>query len=213
MTTRHHPTDETLQAFASGALDPGRRVVVAAHAELCPSCRRMLRAVDHLAGEHLDALAATPLSPGALERTLARIDEPRSAAPPRPAAASDLPIVLRSLAPYTLGPWKWIGPGVHWRSASVPSQDGARVFMLKAAPGTRLPHHTHTGTELTLILKGAFKHVGGRYGIGDLDEADGSIEHQPIVEPGETCICLVAMEGDLRLLGPFGRILQPFVRM
>ena len=40
---------------------------------------------------------------------------------------------------------------------------------------------------------------------------DGSL--QPIVEAGEDCICLVAMEGKLQLLGLFGRIMQPFVRL
>ena len=102
---------------------------------------------------------------------------------------------------------------MHWRSVSVPADHGARVFMLKAAPGTSLPHHTHTGTELTLILKGAYAHEGGRFGAGDFEEADGSVDHQPVVEPGDECICLVAMEGQLRLLGLLGRIMQPFVRM
>jgi predicted ChrR family anti-sigma factor len=98
-------------------------------------------------------------------------------------------------------------------AVGVPAESGARVFMLKAAAGTSLPHHTHTGTELMLIIRGAFSHEGGRYGVGDFDEADGSTEHQPVVEAGEECICLVAMEGGLRLLGLAGRILQPFVRM
>jgi putative transcriptional regulator len=213
MTTMHHPSDETLMAFASGTLDLGRRIVVGAHIEMCPSCRRTLRALDHLAGENLDALPPTQLASEAVERVLMRTSaaDDRPARPP--ASGGGWPVAPRSLEPYELGRWKWIGPGVHWRSASVPSEGGARVFLLKAAPGTRLPHHTHTGTELTLILQGAFRHVGGHYGVGDLDEADGSIEHQPIVEPGEDCICLVAMEGNLRLLGPLGRILQPFVRM
>jgi putative transcriptional regulator len=64
-----------------------------------------------------------------------------------------------------------------------------------------------------VILQGAFAHAGGRFGVGDFDEADGTIEHEPVVEEGQDCICLVAMQGDLRLLGLMGRLLQPFVRM
>jgi putative transcriptional regulator len=95
----------------------------------------------------------------------------------------------------------------------VPREAGARVFLLKAAPGTNMPHHTHKGTELTLVLRGEFSHALGSFGPGDFDEADDSVEHQPIVSAGEECICLVAMEGRLQLLGWMGRILQPFVRI
>ncbi len=213
-TILHHPSDETLAAYIRGDLDVGRSVLVAAHIELCTSCARMVAASDHLAGRMLEACEPAPLEGDALRKTLDRID--LVAAGPAPAiapSAADRPYGLTSLSGCTLGAWRWIGPGVHWRSVSVPDHNGARVFMLKAAPGTSLPHHTHTGTELTLILRGAFAHVGGRYGVGDFDEADGTVEHQPVVEPGEECICLVAMEGQLRLLGLLGRLMQPFVRM
>jgi putative transcriptional regulator len=212
-TINHHPTDETLAAYVGGVLDEGRRVLVAAHVELCTSCARVLSAADHVAGTRLQEIEPTPLADDALSHALARIDcagsdEARSSAP-----TSNRAFGLKALVGHDLGPWRWIGPGVHWRSVAVPVGEGARVFMLKSAPGTSLPHHTHTGTELTLILQGAFAHVGGRFGVGDFDEADGTIEHQPVVEPGDECICLVAMQGELRLLGLLGRIMQPFVRM
>ena len=84
--------------------------------------------------------------------------------------------------------------------------------MLKVDPGIQLPNHTHTGTEFTLVLSGAFSHAGGRFGPGDIEEADDQVEHVPVVEAGEACICLVAMDGKLKLLGPMARMLQPFVR-
>jgi putative transcriptional regulator len=213
MSIVHHPSDQTLGAFASGTLDAGRHVVVSAHIEMCPSCQRMVAALDRLGGAHLAQLPGTPLAPGALHKALSRLGEQPSATPVAPRPQIDLPVRLAALAPYALGRWRWIGWGVHTRTASVPEPGGTRVFLLKAAPGTRLPHHTHTGTELTLILQGAFTHAGGRFGIGDLDDADDTVVHQPIVEPGEDCICLVAMRGQLRLPGWLGQLLQPFVRL
>lgn len=214
-STHHHPTDETLTSYIRGSLDEGRRVLVAAHIELCASCSALVAAYDHIAGSILEAAQPEPLQSDALERVLARIDALGD--DPVDAVAQNAEIVrpygLAILSDYELGPWRWIGPGVHWRSVSVPTDRGARVFMLKAAPGTSLPHHTHTGTELTLILQGAYAHESGRFGVGDFEEADGTVDHQPIVERGEECICLVAMEGRLRLLGLLGRIMQPFVRM
>lgn len=213
MSIVHHPSDETLGAFAGGSLDEGRRVVVAAHVEMCGSCQRMVRALDHLGGNHLAYSSGTPLAQDALEKTLERLNELPSASQTTPVVPNDMPVRLEALAPYALGRWRWIGPGVYWRATSVPDQGGSRVFMLKASAGTRLPHHTHTGTELTVILQGAFVHDGGRFGVGDVDDADENVVHRPVIDAGEDCICLVAMQGGLRLISPMGRLLQPFLRL
>jgi len=85
--------------------------------------------------------------------------------------------------------------------------------MLKAAPGTKIPRHEHRGDEWTCVLQGAFRHQLGAYGAGDFDEADESVEHQPVIEDGIECVCLVALEGGIRLKGPIGRLIQPFVRI
>jgi len=210
----HHPTDETIASYIRGSLDEGRRVLVAAHVELCASCAGVAASSDHIAGLMLEAAEPAPLASDALQTALARIDAGAAdQTQPPPEQSGTRPFGLKALSGYEFGSWRWIGPGVHWRSVSVPADEGARVFMLKAAPGTSLPHHTHTGSEFTLILQGAFSHEGGRFGVGDFEVADGTVEHQPVVEPGADCICLVAMEGQLRLLGLFGYIMQPFVRM
>jgi putative transcriptional regulator len=215
MSITQHPTDETLTAFAAGNLDEGRSVVVAAHTESCSRCRNWVATVESIGGVLLSNMVPAAMATDALARALARIEQLedfKQTASEQP-APPDLPMLPRAARSYPIGRWRWMGPGVHWRPIEVPAEHGARVFLLKAAPGTRMPHHTHTGTELTLVLSGAFNHQGGHFGPGDIDEADDTVEHQPIVEAGEDCICLVAMEGRLQLLGAFGRLLQPFVRM
>lgn len=214
MNPTHHPKVETLLEYFSGSLDEGIRLVVAAHLEMCPSCRRLLAGLQTAAGDHLDAIAPAPLGLAALERAIARLDDVthRSSAK-RVQVENDLPVRLEALAPYELGGWRWIGPGVYRRSVTLSGHGPSRVFLLKASPGTQLPQHTHDGTELTVILKGAFRHEGGRFGAGDCDDADDSVEHRPVVEDGEECICLVAMEGNIRLRGFFGRLMQPLVRL
>lgn len=204
MTITHHPSAATLAAFATGQNDEGRRLVVATHLESCPECRQAAGAFQALGGVALEDGDPVPLSPGARERMFALLDGAAGAASPEKAG----PL----LSSYGLGAWRWIGPGIYWREVEVPAAT-TRVFMLKAAPGTPLPDHTHTGIEWTAILQGAFRHELGRYGVGDFDEADDSVTHRPVVEAGEECICLVAMEGELRLRGIIGRLMQPFVRI
>jgi putative transcriptional regulator len=215
MTISQHPTDETLTAFAAGCLDEGRSVVVAAHVEMCERCRGWVTTVESIGGVLLSDLPPTAMNADALSRTLTRVDrsEQIKPAPIEFPLPSDLAMLPKAARAYTIGRWRWMGPGVHWRPIDLPTDHGARIFLLKSAPGTKMPHHTHTGTELTLVLRGAFSHAGGHYGPGDIDEADDTVEHQPIVSAGEDCICLVAMEGKLHLLGVIGRLLQPFVRI
>jgi putative transcriptional regulator len=102
---------------------------------------------------------------------------------------------------------------VQWRSVDVASDDGVRVFMLKARPGVKLPRHRHTGTEWTCVFEGAFSHHLGRYGAGDFDEADETVEHDPVVDNESGCVCLVALQGHIELQGFFGRLLQPLIRI
>jgi putative transcriptional regulator len=210
MTITHHPSDETLAAFASGALDEARSLVVATHLSLCPSCRKAVRAFEHVGGALLEQSEPAALRAGALERTLAQLGEPETIArlPSDPHANLPAP-----LAQYELTPWQWIGRGVQWRAVAVNPAEGRRVFMQKAAPGTRLPRHRHTGTEWTCVFAGAFRHDLGRYGPGDFDEADETVEHNPVVEEGVPCICLVALQGSIELQGWVGRLLQPLIRI
>ncbi len=214
MTIRHHPSDETLAAYAAGTLDLGRRLVVASHLERCTACRGFVRRAEQVAGAMLEDLTPAPMSADALARTMARIErEPpvRAAKPAVPVL--DEPGLPACLRPYDMGRWRWVGPGVEMRPILLPETDKVRVFLLKAVPGTRLPQHTHEGSELTSILAGSFHHEGGDFLAGDFEEADDDIEHRPVVGKGQTCICLVALEGRLKLSGFVGALLNPFVRL
>ena len=215
MTIKHHPADETLASFAAGHLDEGSAVVVASHLATCSSCRQWLRSLEAVAGALLSDLPPALMAPGALAKTLDQLSGTleQEKAIRKPRAVDDTPWLPKALRNYELGPWRWIGPGVYQSKVSVPSKDDARVFLLKAAPGTILPEHTHTGVERTQVLAGAFIHDGGRFGAGDFDDAEGDVEHRPTIDMGEECICLVAMTGGIKMTGPIGRLVQPFVRL
>lgn len=213
MSIRHHPSDETLAAYAAGSLDLGRRVVVASHLEHCPACRGFVRGAEEIAGVMLEDLSPAPMSSDALARTLARIERDPVPAAKATAARHDEPGLPYCLKPYDMGPWRWVGPGVHMRPILVPDTGKMRVFLLKGAPGTRLPQHSHEGDEFTSILTGSYHHEGGDYLAGDFEEADNDVEHRPIVGKDMACICLVALDGQLKLSGFIGALLNPFVRL
>jgi putative transcriptional regulator len=211
MTITHHPSDMTLAAFAAGTLDAGRALVVSTHLVTCPACRSAVRVFEHARGVVLQDTPPVPMAADALEHALREI----SADPPIRLPRDDSAVMQEAypFSTYPLGAWRRIGSGLRWRSVGVPAEQGTRVFMLKAAPGIRIPHHAHAGLEWTCVLQGAFRHERGRYGAGDFDEADEAVEHRPVVEDGEECICLVALQGQIQLKSWMGRLMQPFVRI
>ncbi len=127
----------------------------------------------------------------------------------------DLPhaAVARYLADLDSVPWRWLGPGV--RYCQLPLSAGAKgdLRLLKIAPGRRMPEHGHGGTEMTLVLRGAYSDETGAFRSGDMQDVDGELEHQPVVDPVEGCICLVAAENPARFKGVISRLLQPWSGM
>ena len=60
---------------------------------------------------------------------------------------------------------------------------------------------------------GAFRDEVDRFGPGDLEIADPSVEHQPVAEAGADCICLAATDAPLRFKDFLPRLLQPLFRI
>ena len=102
---------------------------------------------------------------------------------------------------------------MHLRPVRLPAASETRVFLLKSRPGTKMIEHTHTGIEMSCVLSGSFAHAGGHFGPGDFDFGDGTVDHDIMINSAEDCVCLIAMQGDLRLNGMIGRLLQSLIRM
>jgi putative transcriptional regulator len=222
MTITHHPPAELLAEFASGKLDQAQHLVVAVHTAQCPACRRFIRAMEQLAGAALEDAAPVPLAPGSFEAVMvrARKTPQREVATQAPAPVDTgvndgLPDVLRRLP---LGKRRWVAPGVSVQpilltGSSKSGSSRSRSFLLRSAPGTQMLEHSHSGNELTCVLKGTFSHSGGTFNPGDFDFGDEAVDHRPTVGGTEPCLCVVAMTGNLQMNGFLGRLISPFIRL
>jgi putative transcriptional regulator len=214
MTISHHPDDETLARFAAGWLAPGPAVVIAAHASICRACAQAVAQLEGVGGALLESQSPVAMDADALERTFARIAAPPATSVhrrrPDAAALPDGIPMPAAVAECDVGPWRWVAPGAHIARVRPLADPSANLVMLRVTAGRRLPRHTHTGPELTLVLYGSFSDERGRYAVGDLDAAEAEVHHQPVVDPDGTCICLAAIEGRMRPDGWISRALQPF---
>jgi putative transcriptional regulator len=215
MTINHHPSDETLLGLAAGTLGAGPALVVSVHLEGCAVCRHNLDRLEALGGAMLGDMQPVALAPDSFERTLARLQAPPRAPRPRQAIArdpNDLRMELpRALQDCKVGPWRWLGPGFQWSKVEIVGSPHEKVMLLKGKAGLHLPAHGHTGLEFMQILSGSLTDSRGQYLPGDLDEAGEDVDHQPVVDAGSDCVCLAALDGDIRLQSFLGRLMRPLV--
>jgi putative transcriptional regulator len=95
--------------------------------------------------------------------------------------------------------------------AKLRSGEGDRLWLLRAQPGAVLPRHTHSGSELTVVLQGAYVIDDRIFGVGDLEDADEGTSHQPIVTTRGECLCLAATTGPLKFDGWAARLAQRYL--
>ncbi|MFN5013803.1 zf-HC2 domain-containing protein, partial [Bradyrhizobium sp.] len=81
MTISHHPPEDLLADYATGALDEAEQLVVGVHVADCPRCRRFVRAIERLAGASIEAAEPVAMAADAFDAVMARIDRRPQAAP------------------------------------------------------------------------------------------------------------------------------------
>lgn len=213
MSIRHHPSSDTVAAFAAGNLDRGQHVVTATHLAHCAACRARAAAAEHIGGAVLTALPPAPMAADALARAAQRLDEAAPPAPPpRPEGLADVPGLPSFVRRLAAGEWRWIAPGLHVRHLDL-GPSATRAFLLRSRAGARFLRHTHTGFEMTCVLTGSFTHDGARYAAGDFDLGTPDVIHEIEIGREGPCVSLVAMQGVLKMPGFLGRLLQPLIRL
>ncbi|MFN3845489.1 MAG: ChrR family anti-sigma-E factor [Paracoccaceae bacterium] len=214
MTIKHHLSDELLMAYAAAELPEAFNLVIAAHVSVCDECRARSMACDALGGAVFEE-ALSEMSDGSLQACLSRIDTlPQASARVLRRSDGILPAPLMDYVGGGLEAVKWRPLGLGARQAILSTGDkGASARLLYIPGGAAMPDHGHNGLELTLVLQGAFRDEGDRFAAGDIEIADPSVEHTPVAEAGQVCICLAATQGPLKFNALLPRLAQPFFRI
>lgn len=212
---KHHLTEPLLMGYAAGTLPEAFNLVVATHISMCDTCRAALAEYDAVGGEVMLDSDPVNVAENALEATLALIDGGKLVEKPTPARVQNS-VFPGPLQDYVRGDidslkWRKVGGGVSQLVLNT-SKD-ASVRLLRIPAGTAVPDHGHRGTELTLVLQGAFTDEEDRFGAGDVEVANEDLHHTPVAEDGMDCICLAATDAPLQFNGLIPRIAQQFLRI
>jgi putative transcriptional regulator len=212
MEAPDRPIDALLAAYAARSLNQPLSVLVASHLEIKPDNRPYVAALEATYGVFLDEIDPVPLA--GRDRRLVNIFASKDDEPARPLrhrlTPSDglLPPALRHYLGRDIEQLQWraILPGI--KEAVIARDESGESSLLYSKPGRRLPKHTHSGLEVALVLKGAFSDATGRYQVGDIAIADEDVNHRPMIEAGDDCVCFVVAEGPAKLTGLFGKLFQ-----
>jgi putative transcriptional regulator len=203
VSVRSHPADAILAAYAGGGLRAGFDLVVAAHLEACPVCRRAVRLFETAAAGLVDATQPAAMEADALSHLMARLDrEPQA---PEPAVAPDPRPLIERLP---LKRRRWLAPGTWVQQVDVPHAPEDRIYLLRMRAGLKGIDHSHSGTEFTQVISGALNDNGEILRAGDFWERDTDDRHQAIIEPDDGgCVCLAATVGPLVGRSWLGRLI------
>lgn len=201
--------DAILAGYASGTLSPALHALVGAHLELSDRNRAF---VERLESSLASTATALPCS------TIARRDQRLAAifgCCEEARGGTPCTIVPRSLrhflgAPLDSMPFRSVLPGI--RECRLGTGDGSQAVMYRIRPGKKMPQHSHEGTEVTLVLRGGFTDETGHFRRGDIVVADEHLDHVPVADLDEECICFAVLDAPLKLTGPFGRLINRLVR-
>jgi putative transcriptional regulator len=218
MSLDHHPNDELLLDYASGAMGEGWSLAIATHLALCPNCRQAVRGMEAIGASLMEGLFPAKISAESSKAVLSLLLENAGSMDdlsPQKETYGLSPVLPDPLRCYAGGDvnvlkWKRLGLGAYQCLITTNDED-ISVRLLRIPAGKPVPTHTHGGLELTLVLQGAFSDATGCYGRGDLQEADETLEHQPHADAGEDCICLAVTDAPLRFNSLTARLVQPFI--
>jgi putative transcriptional regulator len=204
---RHHVDEPLLLSYACGALPESYSVVVAAHVSLCDECRARMGAFEAVGGVALAETGTEPMAEGSFAATLARARAARPIVVNRKARRLPAPIDDYVGGDIDDIAWRSVGGGVRQMKLDTAGEGTVRLLYIPA--GRAVPDHGHNGLELTMVLSGAYRDSVDRFGRGDVEIADDDVEHQPMAETGEPCICIAATSARLRFRSLIPRLLGP----
>lgn len=210
---RHHLTDDLLMAYAAGSLPEAFDLMVATHISLCDHCRARVESFDAVGGHVLGEQDTVTMDQGSLAATMALIAQGAPMAKPTRPACSVLPAPLQDYVGGDVNAIRWRSIGMGVKQAILPTTREATARLLFIPAGAAVPDHGHNGIELTMVLQGAFSDEVDHFARGDVEIADEDLEHTPVADMAEDCICLAVTDAPLKFSKLMPRLFQPFLRI
>lgn len=216
----YHPEARFLTDYAAGSLPPSQALCVAAHLHYCASCRSRVGELQELGAELFCNQTPVAVKDSEFSRLMQRIQDASSVQEsrdepyviPTRGFTSLLPRALNKLTNGNLDSLRWRQIGRNFRITALKLGDPQRetsLFFIKA--GGSVPTHQHRGDEITVILKGSFSDMEGKYSVGDFVVRTQGETHRPVASQDQDCLCLATLDAPIRMNNVLLRLALYFI--
>jgi anti-sigma factor ChrR (cupin superfamily) len=175
-------------AYAVGAVPPAEVAAVEAHINSCPDCQRDLARLRPI----IESYVAWPtgvLHPGSSLR--ARLAQ-------RIAAETGGSPVLPPMRQWSEPKWEEVAPGISCKLLATDTEKQLVSMLVRLAPGTDYPPHTHAGVEELHLLDGELWIDERKLYPGDYNRAEpGTGDKRVFSETGCTCVLITSTKDIL----------------
>lgn len=211
--TQWHPQPDQLIEFAAGSCHTGISIAVSVHLHYCSHCRQALSELESASTVLFESQTPAVVPDQLFDTLMQRIqNEPAPAPEPAP-KPSRFPKALASLIPESLEDLNWRHPMKNLRvSQLMTDESGLIVGLHHMKAGGRVPNHGHRGDEINVVLEGGFSDQLGSYGKGDFVFRTEADTHAPQADAHEDCLMLSVVSAPVKLTGPLGWIINPFLK-
>lgn len=213
---KHHVPYQMLEQFIKGELNPSLSAAVSIHVDMCPECRAKAEALQSqqaqamFDGEEEPAFELTynSLDMADMIDTITADVQRHEIEQPKDVVVTIGPVKYKlHRALQSMDIEKSFSIGKVSRAKIELDEGNIHTHLLHMEPGGEVPQHTHTGFEVTLLLKGSFEDELGSYEPGDFIVLDGVHTHTPKSIDG--CVCLTVVSDPLKFTSGLSKLLNP----
>ena len=177
---------ELVCAYALHALPSVDVVTVEGHLSSCPQCRRRLARLRPIIDTFLSRQSDLLRPAKSLQERLAR------------RIAGDAPPLLPPGPQWSEPEWEEVAPGISCKLLASDTQRDRVTMLVRLAPGTEYPPHTHAGVEELHLLNGELWIDGRKLSPGDYNRAEAGTKDQRVwSETGCTCLLVTSTRDAL----------------
>ena len=214
--TQWHPSSDQLIEFASGSISSALSIAVATHLHYCKACQTEVRLAETAASALFEQQAAKSPVSFDFDALMNKLDNDEIVQETKPDVIAEpkrFPAVVEKLINGDVDALNWSSPMKNLHTTRLMKDENNMIVGLHHMnAGGRVPQHTHRGNEISVVIEGGFSDELGTYAAGDFVHLNGKHNHSPLAHADGDCWLLTIVEAPVKLTGPFGWIINPFLK-
>lgn len=212
--SKWHPSSDQLIEFSSGTGSSALSIAISTHLHFCGECRVRVGELESTAAVLFEEQSSIPVEMEGFDKLMSRIAaEPAAPKTVTKQEPTRFPPMIEKLINRDTEALDWRNPMKNLRVCRLMTDESGFILGLHhMKSGGRVPNHTHRGNEISVVIEGGFSDALGSYRPGDFIHLSTDHVHSPQADADGDCWLLSIVEAPVKLTGPLGWLVNPFLK-